>query len=74
MVLHFKRKQIAATAIVASALLVAACGSSSGGSSSKANSAQPYAGQTITIEAYAAVPEFDFYKSQMSDFTKKTGI
>jgi ABC-type glycerol-3-phosphate transport system substrate-binding protein len=73
MVLHFKRKQIAATAIVASALLVAACGSS-GGSSSKANSSQPYAGQTITIEAYAAVPEFDFYKSQMSAFTKKTGI
>ena len=73
MVLQFKRKQIAAAAIVATSLVVvAACGSSGG--SSKASSSQPYAGQTVTVESYAAVPEFDFYKSQMGDFTKKTGI
>ena len=73
MVLQFKRKQIAAAAIVATSLVVvAACGSSGG--SSKASSTQPYAGQTVTVESYAAVPEFDFYKSQMADFTKKTGI
>ena len=73
MVLQFKRKRIAVPAVAAATLvLAAACGSSGG--SSKANSAQPYAGQTLTIEAYAAVPEFDFYKSQMRDFTKKTGI
>jgi ABC-type glycerol-3-phosphate transport system substrate-binding protein len=72
MVIQFRRERIAVTAIIASALVLAACGSSGG--SSKADASKPYSGQTITIEAYSAVPEFDFYKSQMKDFTQKTGI
>jgi multiple sugar transport system substrate-binding protein len=36
--------------------------------------AQPFAGQSITVETYSSVPEFDFYKTLMSDFTTKTGI
>jgi multiple sugar transport system substrate-binding protein len=35
---------------------------------------QTYAGQTITLETYADVPEMNFYKDQMADFTAKTGI
>ncbi len=35
---------------------------------------QTYAGQTITLETYADSPEMDFYKTQMADFTAKTGI
>jgi multiple sugar transport system substrate-binding protein len=72
MVLHSTRKPIAVAAIAAAALLLSACGS--GGSDSKGSSSKPYSGQTVTIEAYSATPEFDFYKSQMSDFTQKTGI
>jgi ABC-type glycerol-3-phosphate transport system substrate-binding protein len=33
-----------------------------------------FAGQTITLETYSTVDEFDFYKKQMGDFTNKTGI
>lgn len=36
--------------------------------------AQPFAGQTITIETYSSVPEFDFYKTLMPAFTQATGI
>jgi ABC-type glycerol-3-phosphate transport system substrate-binding protein len=36
--------------------------------------AQPFAGQTITVETYSSVPEFDFYKTLMPDFTAQTGI
>ena len=75
MVLHLKPRHMAVPVVAVSILLVAACGSSSsGGNTSATNSAQPNAGQTVTIEAYAAVPEFDFYKKQMQDFTQKTGI
>ena len=36
--------------------------------------AKPYAGQTVTIEAYSAVAEFDYYKTLMPAFTAQTGI
>jgi ABC-type glycerol-3-phosphate transport system substrate-binding protein len=36
--------------------------------------AQPYKGQTITLQTYSGVPEFDYFKSLMPAFTKKTGI
>jgi ABC-type glycerol-3-phosphate transport system substrate-binding protein len=77
MVFQVKRKRIAVVAAVAASMvLAAACGSSSGGSSSgkTASANQPYAGQTLTLEAYSAVPEFDFYKTLMPQFTKQTGI
>ena len=67
-----KRKYIVVVPIAAAALLAAAC--SSGGGSGTSSSSKPYAGQTVTIEAYANVPEFDFYKTQMSKFTQQTGI
>jgi ABC-type glycerol-3-phosphate transport system substrate-binding protein len=38
------------------------------------NWSQANAGQTITLETYADVPEMDFYKTEMADFTQKTGI
>jgi multiple sugar transport system substrate-binding protein len=70
-----KRRQVALVAIAAVALLASACSSSSGGGGSSSGSgSKPFAGQTITIEAYSAVPEFDFYKTQMSKFTEQTGI
>ena len=72
MVIQVTRKLIAIGAVAASIAFTAACGDDS--SSDKADASRPYAGQTVTIEAYSAVPEFDFYKSQMADFTKKTGI
>jgi sorbitol/mannitol transport system substrate-binding protein len=56
--------------VVAVATLATACSSSS----PKASASQPNAGQTITLETYSAVDEFNFYKKQMSDFTKQTGI
>lgn len=71
MVIQVKRKLVAVVAVAASVAFSAACGDSS---SDKPDASQPYAGQTVTIEAYSAVPEFDFYKSLMPDFTKKTGI
>jgi ABC-type glycerol-3-phosphate transport system substrate-binding protein len=42
--------------------------------SASASAAKPFAGQTVTIEAYSAVPEFDFYKTLMPQFTAQTGI
>jgi ABC-type glycerol-3-phosphate transport system substrate-binding protein len=70
-----KRRHVALVAIAAVALLASACSSSSGGGGGDSgSSSKPFAGQTITIEAYSAVPEFDFYKSQMSKFTQQTGI
>jgi multiple sugar transport system substrate-binding protein len=41
---------------------------------STAAAAQPFAGTTLTLETYSGVPEFDFYKTLMPDFQKKTGI
>ncbi|HZC31861.1 MAG TPA: extracellular solute-binding protein [Candidatus Bathyarchaeia archaeon] len=38
------------------------------------SAAQPYAGQTITLETYATVPEFDFYATLMPQFQQQTGI
>jgi ABC-type glycerol-3-phosphate transport system substrate-binding protein len=74
MVPQLNRRRIAFAAVTASIVVVSACGSDSASNSSSSNTAQPNAGQTVTIEAYSAVPEFDFYKKQMQDFTKKTGI
>jgi ABC-type glycerol-3-phosphate transport system substrate-binding protein len=71
MVIQVKRRIVAVVAVAATVASVAACGNSS---SAKPDASRPYAGQTVTIESYSAVPEFDFYKSQMSDFTKTTGI
>lgn len=67
-----KRRYLAVVPVAAAALLAAAC--SSGGGSGTSSSSKPYAGQTVTIEAYANVPEFDFYKTQMGKFTDQTGI
>jgi ABC-type glycerol-3-phosphate transport system substrate-binding protein len=67
-----KRRYLAVVPIAAGALLAVGC--SSGGGSGTPSSSQPYAGQTVTIEAYANVPEFDFYKTQMPKFTQQTGI
>lgn len=39
-----------------------------------APAAQPFAGEQITVETYASVPEFDFYKTLVPDFEAKTGI
>src|SRR5258705_7530456 len=46
------------------------------GSASTAPSAasQPYAGTQLTLETYAAVPEFDFYATLMPAFEAQTGI
>lgn len=54
------------------ALLASACGSDS--PSKEASDDKPFEGQTITMEALAAVPEFDFYKTLMPKFTEQTGI
>jgi ABC-type glycerol-3-phosphate transport system substrate-binding protein len=71
--MFFQVKHIAVVAVAASLALTAACGGSSAGGKA-ADTSKPYSGQTVTIEAYSSVPEFDYYKSQMSAFTKKTGI
>jgi multiple sugar transport system substrate-binding protein len=42
--------------------------------SAQSPAAQPYAGTTLTVETYAAVPEFDFYGTLMDEFKEKTGI
>jgi multiple sugar transport system substrate-binding protein len=44
------------------------------GGSPAGSPAQPYAGQTITLETYASVPEFDFYATLMPQFEQQTGI
>src|ERR1700760_3509971 len=71
MVIQVRRRIVAVVAVAATVTSIAACGNSS---SAKPDAPKPYAGPTVTIEAYSAVPEFDFYKSQMADFTKTTGI
>ncbi|GGM14011.1 extracellular solute-binding protein [Nakamurella endophytica] len=55
----------------------AGSGSSGGGSGSGGGGSydpKAFAGQTITVETYSTVDEFDFYKTRMGDFTEKTGI
>lgn len=42
--------------------------------SAAASAAQAFAGETITVETYSSVPEFDFYKTLVPDFEAKTGI
>ncbi len=42
--------------------------------SGSAAAAQPFAGQTITLETYASVPEFDFYATLIPAFETQTGI
>jgi multiple sugar transport system substrate-binding protein len=73
-----KHRYMAVVAIVATtALGVSACGGSSSGEDSPSTGAsgdKPFAGQTITMETFSAVPEFDFYKTLMPEFEKKTGI
>jgi multiple sugar transport system substrate-binding protein len=73
---RIKRRHLAIAALAAGTVLLAACSSSSSSSSSSAgaSSSKPYAGQTITLETYSAVPEFNFYKSLMPKFTAQTGI
>jgi multiple sugar transport system substrate-binding protein len=74
---RIKRRHLATAALAAGTVLLAACSSSSSSSSSSsagASSSKPYAGQTITLETYSAVPEFDYYKSLMPKFTAQTGI
>lgn len=72
MSLRQKRMPLVFFTAAIAAVLVAGCSSSSKPSGS--NSSKPFSGQTITIEAIADTPEFDFYKSQMKDFTQQTGI
>jgi multiple sugar transport system substrate-binding protein len=70
-----RRKYAAVGAAVGLALTLAACSSSGSSSAAKSgNSAEPYAGQTITYETYTATPEFTYYKTLMPQFTAKTGI
>ena len=38
------------------------------------DAAKPYEGVTLNLSTYSQVPEFDFYKTLMPDFTEKTGI
>jgi multiple sugar transport system substrate-binding protein len=45
-----------------------------GSTGASPSAAQPYAGQTITLETYASVPEFDFYATLMPQFQQQTGI
>jgi ABC-type glycerol-3-phosphate transport system substrate-binding protein len=66
-----RRRHVAAAALAAGVVLLAACSSSG---STKASTSQPYAGQSLTVETYTAVPEFDFYKSLMPKFEAQTGI
>src|ERR1700733_7594080 len=70
-----RRKYAAVGAALGLALTLAACSSSGSSSAAKSgNSAEPYAGQTITYETYTATPEFTYYKTLMPQFTAKTGI
>ena len=39
-----------------------------------AANAKPYAGQELTLETYASVPEFDYYATLMPQFEEQTGI
>jgi ABC-type glycerol-3-phosphate transport system substrate-binding protein len=53
--------------------MVSAC--SSGDPSDEVPSGdKPFAGRTITMETFSAIPEFDFYKTLMPQFTEQTGI
>src|SRR6478736_10249519 len=71
----FRRRHIAAAVLAAGAVLLAACSSSgSWGGSGQASSSKPYSGQSLTVETYTAVPEFDFYKSLLPKFEAQTGI
>jgi multiple sugar transport system substrate-binding protein len=70
-----RKKYAAVGAALGLALTLAACSSSGSSSAAKSgNSAEPYAGQTITYETYTATPEFTYYKTLMPQFTAKTGI
>src|SRR5437588_11198210 len=70
----FRRRRYAAVAVLATgAILLAGC-SSSGSSSASTSGSKPYAGQSLTVETYTAVPEFDFYKSLLPKFEAQTGI
>ena len=70
-----RRKYAAVGAALGLALTLVACSSSGSSSAAKSgNSAEPYAGQTITYETYTATPEFTYYKTLMPQFTAKTGI
>ena len=76
-------------ALVIVGLLVAACQGATSPSAAPASAppasaaapsteasaaAQPFAGETITVETYSSIPEFDFYKTRVPDFEAKTGI
>jgi ABC-type glycerol-3-phosphate transport system substrate-binding protein len=66
----------AATTAASTEASAAASGSAaaSPAASGSAAAAQPYAGQEITLETYASVPEFDFYATLIPQFTAQTGI
>jgi multiple sugar transport system substrate-binding protein len=38
------------------------------------DAAKPYEGVTLNLSTYSEMPDMDFYKNLMSDFTEKTGI
>ncbi len=63
------RPRIVAASIAALAIAVIA-----GPVSAQSPAAQPYAGTTVNVSTYAAVPEFDFYKTVLPAFTERTGI
>jgi ABC-type glycerol-3-phosphate transport system substrate-binding protein len=65
------RSLAAVLLVTLTASLSTACGSSN---DAKPSADKPYAGQTITLETISAVPEFDFYKTLMPQFTSRTGI
>src|SRR6201992_3176077 len=71
----FRRRRYAAAAVLAAgALLLAGCSSSGSSPPASTPGSKPYAGQSLTVETYTAVPEFDFYKSLLPKFEAQTGI
>ncbi len=60
--------------IAVASIAVLAVAGLAGPVSAQSPAAQPYAGTELTVETYAAVPEFDFYGTLMDEFTAKTGI
>src|ERR1700744_201969 len=71
----FGGRYAAAAVLAAGAILLAGCSSSGSSSGSTSSSgSKPYAGQSLTVETYTAVPEFDFYKSLLPQFEAQTGI
>jgi ABC-type glycerol-3-phosphate transport system substrate-binding protein len=64
----------AASAAPASTPAAAASSTAPASAPASSAAAKPYAGQTVTIEAYSAVAEFDYYKTLMPAFTAQTGI